>query len=29
VKPRWARKMAKKDKIGRHIFYQTYKGGWS
>jgi spore germination cell wall hydrolase CwlJ-like protein len=29
VKPRWARKMSKKDKIGRHIFYQTYKGGWS
>jgi spore germination cell wall hydrolase CwlJ-like protein len=29
VKPRWARKMTKKDKIGRHIFYQTYKGGWS
>ena len=29
VKPRWARKMTKKEKIGRHIFYQTYKGGWS
>jgi spore germination cell wall hydrolase CwlJ-like protein len=29
VKPRWARKMTKKDKIGRHIFYQTFKGGWS
>ena len=29
VKPRWARHMTKKDKIGRHIFYQTYKGGWS
>jgi spore germination cell wall hydrolase CwlJ-like protein len=29
VKPRWARKMTKKDKIGRHIFYQTHKGGWS
>lgn len=29
VRPRWARHMTKKDKIGRHIFYQTYKGGWS
>jgi spore germination cell wall hydrolase CwlJ-like protein len=29
VRPRWARHMAKKQKIGRHIFYQTYKGGWS
>lgn len=29
VRPRWARRMTKKDKIGRHIFYQTYKGGWS
>jgi spore germination cell wall hydrolase CwlJ-like protein len=29
VKPRWARKMTKKEKIGRHIFYQTFKGGWS
>jgi spore germination cell wall hydrolase CwlJ-like protein len=29
VRPRWARRMAKKDKIGRHIFYQTYRGGWS
>lgn len=29
VKPRWSRHMTKKDKIGRHIFYQTYKGGWS
>lgn len=29
VRPRWARYMTKKDKIGRHIFYQTYKGGWS
>ena len=29
VRPRWARRMTKKEKIGRHIFYQTYKGGWS
>ena len=29
VRPRWARHMTKKQKIGRHIFYQTYKGGWS
>lgn len=29
VRPRWSRHMTKKDKIGRHIFYQTYKGGWS
>ena len=29
VKPRWARRMKRKDKIGRHIFYQTYGGGWS
>jgi len=29
VRPRWARRMTKKDKIGRHIFYQTYYGGWS
>jgi len=29
VRPRWARRMTKKDKIGRHIFYQTYRGGWS
>ena len=29
VKPRWARHMKKMDKIGRHIFYQTYGGGWS
>jgi hypothetical protein len=29
VRPRWARHMTKKDKIGRHIFYQTYNGGWS
>jgi spore germination cell wall hydrolase CwlJ-like protein len=29
VRPRWARKMTKMEKIGRHIFYRTYKGGWS
>jgi spore germination cell wall hydrolase CwlJ-like protein len=29
VRPRWARHMTKKEKIGRHIFYQTHKGGWS
>ena len=29
VRPRWARHMKKMDKIGRHIFYQTYGGGWS
>lgn len=29
VRPRWARKMNKADKIGRHIFYITRHGGWS
>ena len=29
VRPRWARKMTKMEKIGRHIFYRTYRGGWS
>jgi spore germination cell wall hydrolase CwlJ-like protein len=29
VKPRWASKMKKMQKIGRHIFYKTYGGGWS
>jgi spore germination cell wall hydrolase CwlJ-like protein len=29
VRPRWARKMTKMEKIGRHVFYKTYKGGWS
>ena len=29
VKPRWARSMKKMQKIGRHIFYKTYGGGWS
>jgi spore germination cell wall hydrolase CwlJ-like protein len=29
VHPRWARAMEKMKKIGRHIFYRTYGGGWS
>ncbi|MEI2386515.1 cell wall hydrolase [Breoghania sp. JC706] len=29
VRPRWARKMKRLEKIGRHVFYQTYGGGWS
>lgn len=29
VKPRWARTMEKMKKIGVHIFYRTYGGGWS
>ncbi|MHA1553413.1 MAG: cell wall hydrolase [Alphaproteobacteria bacterium] len=29
VRPRWARKMKKMKRIGRHIFYKTYGGGWS
>lgn len=29
VWPRWRRKMRKMTKIGRHIFYRTYGGGWS
>lgn len=29
VKPRWARSLKRTDKIGRHIFYKTYRGGWS
>jgi len=29
VRPRWARSMKKVEKIGRHIFYKTYGGGWS
>lgn len=29
VKPRWARKMKRLEKIGRHIFYRTNNGGWS
>jgi spore germination cell wall hydrolase CwlJ-like protein len=29
VHPRWARTMEKMKKIGLHIFYRTYGGGWS
>ena len=29
VRPRWARTMKKRKKIGLHIFYNTYGGGWS
>lgn len=29
VKPRWARTMERMMKIGQHIFYRTYGGGWS
>jgi hypothetical protein len=29
VHPRWARKLKKTDRIGRHIFYRTKNGGWS
>lgn len=29
VHPRWARKLKKTDRIGRHIFYRTLNGGWS
>ncbi|WP_062011340.1 cell wall hydrolase [Aureimonas sp. AU4] len=29
VKPRWARAMEKVDKIGLHIFYRTFNGGWN
>jgi spore germination cell wall hydrolase CwlJ-like protein len=29
VQPRWARTMEKMKKIGLHIFYRTYGGGWS
>jgi spore germination cell wall hydrolase CwlJ-like protein len=29
VHPRWARTMEKMKRIGRHIFYRTYGGGWS
>ena len=29
VRPIWARHMKKMKKIGRHIFYKTYGGGWS
>ncbi len=29
VNPRWNRKMKRVGKIGLHIFYRTYGGGWS
>jgi spore germination cell wall hydrolase CwlJ-like protein len=29
VNPRWARHMKRLEKIGQHIFYKTYGGGWS
>ncbi|WP_224003485.1 cell wall hydrolase [Aureimonas sp. SA4125] len=29
VAPRWANAMKKVDKIGRHIFYRTFGGGWN
>lgn len=29
VNPRWARHMKRVGKIGLHIFYRTYGGGWS
>jgi spore germination cell wall hydrolase CwlJ-like protein len=28
VRARWARTMKRVDKIGQHIFYRTYGGGW-
>ena len=29
VRPRWARKMKRMTRIGKHIFFRTYRGGWS
>ncbi|MGA1800831.1 cell wall hydrolase [Rhizobium sp. HT1-10] len=29
VKPRWAGEMVKVGRIGMHLFYRTYGGGWS
>lgn len=29
VRPRWARTMQRKARIGLHIFYRTYGGGWT
>ncbi len=29
VTPRWASQMSKRGKIGDHIFYMTYGGGWN
>lgn len=28
VRPRWAKGMERMNKIGQHIFYRTYGGGW-
>lgn len=28
VHPRWAKAMKKVDRIGRHVFYETFNGGW-
>ncbi|WP_188052209.1 cell wall hydrolase [Aureimonas fodinaquatilis] len=29
VRPRWARAMEKVEKIGLHVFYRTFNGGWN
>jgi spore germination cell wall hydrolase CwlJ-like protein len=29
VRPRWARSMQRQTRIGLHVFYRTYGGGWS
>ncbi|WP_265515844.1 cell wall hydrolase [Nitratireductor luteus] len=29
VRPRWASAMERMNKIGQHIFYRTYGGGWN
>ena len=29
VRPRWAKSMKKVGRIGLHVFYRTYGGGWS
>lgn len=29
VRPRWARRMERRARIGLHIFYRTFNGGWS
>jgi spore germination cell wall hydrolase CwlJ-like protein len=28
VRPRWAKTMKKMQKLGHHVFYKTYGGGW-
>nr|WP_246232626.1 cell wall hydrolase [Aurantimonas aggregata] len=28
VRPRWASAMERVDKIGKHVFYRTFNGGW-